>query len=514
MFVWALLLMLCKITIALADDGSVIDYGATPDDREDDVVAFIKAMKSPHAIVLVPTGHYILSDLRQYVPLYSNKTVHCETGAELLVPQEAVTHPGRSRNGYAFSPVFGLGFTDRPVHRFTMEGCHFIVEKAGVTPIQIDSEGSSEIHLRNLDVDGRGRGEGNQAAYGVFLNKVSLSSITGTRIRYTRDGGIFARLADQLLLESNEIRFAGVNVSYPFDDPGSAVLNQDYWPAAGISAPSAKNSIVRSNILDNTGGVGILLRGGTNDCRGNQIIDNQLSNIGKGGIGIGIRDGGTGSTIDNVVSGNRIQGYMQRWGDAGININHRGKQGLVGDLHIENNWIDLLPPKGDYPLHSTSKLVPYPQIIIESSDGARIRNVTVSGNVLRNAPGAAISIKHAMSVNVLENDVASAVRIGVNRLMLLTRHVWPYGESLGYAIALYDTTDSLVAGNVVRSLNESYIVDDAPRIYVNGKHNNIEGNLILVQDPDNAGLSVVLVDGSSMSVTGNRFLITTGDLSH
>jgi hypothetical protein len=66
----------------------------------------------------------------------------------------------------------------------------------------------------------------------------------------------------------------------------------DYWNSAGIGAPGASGCKITNNILDWTGGTGIILRGGVNNCENNVISFNKLTNIGKAAIGIGIFNGG------------------------------------------------------------------------------------------------------------------------------------------------------------------------------------------------------------------------------
>ena len=104
------------------------------------------------------------------------------------------------------------------------------------------------------------------------------------------------------------------------------------------------------------------------------------------------------------------------------------------------------------------------------------------------------------------------MRISANRLMLLARRAWPYGESMGYAISLDDSINSLVQGNVIKRMKGVYRSVDAPRLLVKGSGNIIRNNRIVVQDFNHDGLPVVKSDESESVVSGNRFVSQEDDL--
>ena len=369
---------------------SILEFGAVPDSGQDAVPAFVQAMSDSDPFITVPAGRYHMIGINDGIELKSGKTIECDPGAEFYVPESAAVNVRKSKNGYVLAPVFGVWGTHDRLMNFAIRGGAFKIDKTDVTPIQIDREFSKNIEVSHVSV--YGNNNGNKAGYGIFVNWGSNVKLISNEIRYTRYGGFFARLISDADIVDNIVEFAGVDVGYPFDDPALAKQDEDYWSAAGISAPSARNCHILGNRLNHIGGAGIILRGGGTDCSGNIVAGNHLSNIGKGGIGIGVTTNAKGSSKDNAIVGNTIRGYMLRWGDSGINVNHRGPTGSVSNIVIENNVIDMLPTSGNYPPHAASNNVAYAQIIFDSSFAEPVSDISIKNNLLRNIQGAAVSV--------------------------------------------------------------------------------------------------------------------------
>lgn len=399
----------------------VTKYGAVPNDAGDDADAFRRAFESGGHEIRVPAGEYILRNLQRHIPLHSGQSLLCAAGAILRIPADSVTEQKITKHGYIFRPVFAISGQAGSVQDVRVMGCKFVVEQLDVTPILIDKENAIGVEIDGVTIDGKGSKANNQAAYGILVNNASRLTITNTTISYTRHAAIVARLPRDCLIRANRILYSGVDASYPFHDPGSANYQQHYWNTAGISLAGALRCEILENLIDKTGGVGIILRGGTSDCAYNRIADNRLTNIGKGGIGIGINTGGTGSTIFNIIEGNMILGYMQRWPDAGINLNHRGPTGEIHGIVIRNNIIDLAAPGDElssYPIHNEFDSTYGAQILIDPSATGQATSIQIFGNILRNSIGPAIAAKSLNNSEIAENIISNAARGGASGNMI------------------------------------------------------------------------------------------------
>lgn len=462
------------------DVANVLDYGAIANDATNDVSAFSAALASQKSVVYVPKGIYTLSDLTSYLSLRSNLDIFCEDGAVLHVPSGTPRINSVTTQGYSFNPIFGVSNTDPVVSNINITGCSFVVEERWITPVQIDKEGGSDITISGVSVDGIGTMNNNQAAYGIFINNASNVLIENSNISHTVVDGIFGRLASHWVIKGNSITRAGVDAQYPTSTPGSAALGSDYWNSGGISAAAADNTIITSNTLSYTGGAGIILRGGENSCENNSITNNKLTNIGKGAIGIGINTGGIGSSTGNVIAENTIQGFMQRFPDSAINVNHRGSGGNITDLVIENNIIDMFAP-GDselnYPNHLSDTGVGYSTIYVSPPVGSLGNDINIRGNIIRNALGAAISIEHTSESDISNNHIYKSARVHTGN------HAFNLGAVSPYAIFFNYVYLSALKENTIQDSHDGYLSGNAAVIFLRGHKNDAINNAVINADP-------------------------------
>jgi len=407
------LLMLFLFVEAQADSLSVLTLGARPDDTIDDTNSFRRALQSNASIIDVPKGRYIMGDLETYLPIRSRKEIVCDPETVFLIPKHAKVSSTETRHGYIFRPVFGASIEDPPITNFSISGCRFIIESPDVTPILIDKENANHVLIEGVIIDGKGETLHNQAAYGILVNNGTDVTIRNTEISFTRGPAIVMRLPRKSLIEGNRIKFSGVDVAYTEKGPSLAEYKVDYWNSSGISFSGASGCNIIGNRIDWTGGAGIILRGGTANCENNTVASNILTNIGKGGIGIGINNEGGGSSLNNVIKDNVIKGYMQRWSDAGININHRGPRGEIQNITISNNIIDLFGPdasKYRFPTHYEFIKTYGAQIIIDPSETGYADNITISGNSFQNSIGPAVAAKRLRNSFIVDNSIGNSCR--------------------------------------------------------------------------------------------------------
>ncbi len=483
---WLFLLILLTIFLVAGDEASAIGidaFGAKSDDAGDDANAFRRALQSEANEIRVSKGKYILRDIRPYLPIRSNKTIICEAGAVFWVPEDAQIASKMTRQNYIFQPVFGAGEQDKLVNNFSMHGCKFVVELKNTTPILIDREKSKQITIENIVVDGKGKKSENQAAYGILVNGGIDLSIRNADIAYTRSTAIVVRLPQKCSIENNRISHAGVNASYPKNMPEKGRYGVDYWNSAGIGAPGASGCKITNNILDWTGGTGIILRGGVNNCENNVISFNKLTNIGKAAIGIGIFNGGKGSSSNNTVEGNVISGYMQRFSDSAINVNHRGPSGQISGINIINNYIDLYNPvSGKHRVATRQKLLNTysAQVFIDPSSSGYVNHVTISNNEFRNATGPAISVKRIRNSEISSNTIYGSSR-GMGESGLLAQ--WIPGR---YLIVVNDALNLKVRGNKIVSR-----VEAAMKITASGSE--VSNNLMIDCKKNDSAKSVTRI---------------------
>jgi len=470
--IWAFLLMMAASPLMAGAETNAINitaFGATADDTSDDTNSLRLALQSDAREIHVPKGTYILRRIRPYIPIRSEKTIICHPGAIFQVPGDAQVESQKTRHGYIFQPIFGASIDDPPINDFSMRGCKFIIEKQGTTPILIDKENSNRISIDGVVVDGKGQTSHNQAAYGILVNNGTSLTIRNTKISYTRGPAIVTRLPRKCTMENNQINHAGVDVAYTANGPEKGKYGVDYWNSAGISAAGASSCSITNNTVNWTGGAGIILRGGSNNCENNRVAFNRLNNIGKGGIGIGINTDGRGSSLNNVIEGNVISGYMQRWSDAGINVNHRGQSGEIRGITIANNVIDLYGNERTryrFPTHEEFIKTYGGQIIIDPSGTGYADHIIIRGNILKNSIGPAITAKRLRNSEIKNNTICNSSR-GLSEGGRLSRLI-----PARYPIVITEALNLKVNNNKIFSKIK-------PAIKISAAESEVSNNLVI-----------------------------------
>lgn len=401
-------------------DISVIDYGAIANDSIDDAAAFKLAQADADQVIIVPAGTYRLEDLTPPISLADTEEWQCAEGAILFVPSTADVVSSTTVQGATYSPVFGEGDTGTGEGDNTsvistgwsMSGCKLVIEKANVTPIMIAGTGSVSVSIDDITIDGKGSQSNNKALYGILVDDSNGLSVTNSLIEYTQLDGINSRIPDDPVVTGNELNYIGVDAEYPFDSPGDAVENTDFWNAAGISFPGSDRAIISNNAMNRVGGVCIILRGGASSVADNTIFRNALYNCGKGAIGVGINTDGTGSSTNNKIVQNDIRGCDQRYDDVCINVNHRGPSGNITGLQVIGNIIDMFGP-GDtassYPQYTASSNDGY-GVYIAKSDSGSVSGIQIRGNRFLNLFGPGVAAELLDSSLVEDNSFENVSR--------------------------------------------------------------------------------------------------------
>ena len=134
-----------------------------------------------------------------------------------------------------------------------------------------------------------------------------------------------------------------------------------------------------------------------------------------------------------------------------------------------------------------------------------------------NAIGPAIAVTRARAVQLVDNVLVNSVRIVANKKHLKDHKRWPFEDTEGFAIALRDTHNSMIQGNIIRSEPGNYSVESSSGIFVSGRDNNAEENLVLDDNVIAGSLPVVIIfhrdlqhqsSVNNYDLPSNRFVVS------
>ena len=307
-----------------------------------------------------------------------------------------------------------------------------IVEN-GAQGVKLESESHGEI--TDCRIDGNERG--------IDVSRASVIA-SQSRISQSREVGVYAKWAS-VELTANEI-VSGVNggssgtadrgMGVHFDSVSSGLVEENLVQGnlRGISLWGSQATVLGNDILGNAE-VGILAgQGSTADIVGNRIIGTRPDENGDFGSGVHFQEGsvvsirentveanaregihGTDSTVERMV-GNVISGNAR----AGIQLTRTDAE-MVSGNHIEANRVGIMVYGG--------------------------ADVRISGNRLPGNWLAGIEASGNSNVQIVDNIIVDTLRSDEGHY--------------GTGIAIYESTDAVIEGNLILGNARDGIYSDA-----------------------------------------------------